>query len=259
LLAFFEVSTSQPNVGEAVAFNGSRSEVGTGRSIVSYKWTFGDGGTATGKVVSHSYKSAGGFVATLTVTDDLGRTASISMPLSVSTTAPIAVFNISPNDVFIGDNVQFNAKASVAAAGRTLVEWQWDFGDGSSGSGQVVSHAYSAQKTYVVTLTVVDDLGQTASTSQDVEVETAAPKADFNISPPTADVGQVVAFNSALSTAPPGRTLTGYQWDFGDGTSSTAANPTHAYTDDGTYTVVLVVTDNTGAIGVTSKSITVTP
>jgi mono/diheme cytochrome c family protein len=74
-----------------------------------------------------------------------------------------------------------------------------------------------------------------------------APIATIN-GPYTGVVGTAVAFNSTGSRDPDG-TIATYNWSFGDGTTSTAANPSHTYTASGLYTVTLTLTDNSGMTG----------
>src|SRR5256712_8632409 len=101
--------------------------------------------------------------------------------------------------------------------------------------------------------TVTDNQGATGSTSKAVTV--AAPN-----QPPTA---AFTASCSALtcsftsSSSDPDGSISAYSWTFGDGATSTAQNPSHTYAGGGTYTVTLKVTDNQGATGTTSHSVTV--
>ncbi len=80
----FAFSPSQPAPNDKVFFNAAESKVTPPRRIVSYKWTFGDGATASGVTVSHTYTTAATFNVTLTVTDDSGHTASISKEVTVA-------------------------------------------------------------------------------------------------------------------------------------------------------------------------------
>jgi PKD repeat protein len=80
--ASFTFSPSSPAVGQTVTFDASSSYDPDG-SIVSYSWNFGDGSTASGAVVQHSYSSPGTYTVTLTVTDNNGLTASISKQITV--------------------------------------------------------------------------------------------------------------------------------------------------------------------------------
>ncbi len=92
-----------------------------------------------------------------------------------------------------------------------------------------------------------------------ITVAAATPKAVFTVSPPSPNVGALVQFSAAQSTAPAGNTITSYQWDFGDGAHGSGTSTSHVYGSAGTFVVQLIVTDNTGATGVTTNSITVNP
>ena len=84
----------------------------------------------------------------------------------------------------------------------------------------------------------------------------AAPTAAFTA---TTDDLQV-SVNGSTSSAPPGRTITSYSWNWGDGKpNSSGVSATHAYDAGGTYTITLTVTDSMGLTGSTSKNVTVAP
>lgn len=87
-------------------------------------------------------------------------------------------------------------------------------------------------------------------------VQNQAPQAAASVSPANGDVLSVFQFDGSASSDPDG-TIAGYQWNFGDGTSSTGISPTHQYTSTGTYTVVLTVTDNLGATDTASLNVNV--
>lgn len=169
LVPSFEVAPTSPTDGQTVLFDASSS----GGSIAQYRWSFGDGTTAIGRTVSHAYDSPGTYVVTLTLVDALGRSASSSRSLTVGQgTGPTAAFTSSPTNPQPGNTVHFNAEASTAGPGRHIVSYAWDFGDGTTGSGERVSHAYPlVERTYSVTLTVTDDLGRRATTTRTVSVE----------------------------------------------------------------------------------------
>ena len=160
------VFTATPS-GLDVAFDGSGSADGDG-SIVSYEWDFGDGSSGTGETASHSYGAGGTFSVTLTVTDDDGAATSVSQDVTVEVPneAPSAVFTATPS----GLDVAFDGSGSADGDG-SIVSYEWDFGDGSSGTGETASHSYGAGGTFSVTLTVTDDDGAATSVSQDVTVD----------------------------------------------------------------------------------------
>lgn len=137
-----------------------------------------------------------------------------------------------------------------------ITAWVWDFGDGTSSTAQNPSHTYASGGTYTVTLTVTDDDDATDTTSQSVTVSTSTtnspPTADFTYT--TSDLTVVFADQSSDSDG----SIKARVWDFGDGASSTAQNPSHTYAGGGAYTVTLTVTDDDNATDTDIVIITVT-
>ena len=243
-----------------VVFDASESR-STGLSpIAEYRWDFGDGTTGRGQTTSHAFRSPGTYSVTLTLVDTLGRTASTSRSYSVSpNSAPIAVAFASPENPAPGQSVVFNGNGSRAGVGRTIVRYDWTFGDGETASGQQVSHAYTRSGSYVAVLTVTDDAGRTGVVDMNIIVGSGAPTASFTVSPTNPAPGQNVAFNAAATTPGLGRQIVSYTWDFGDGTSGSGQSvmKTGGYALEGSYTVTLVVVDDQGTRAVTSRTVTV--
>ena len=140
-----------------------------------------------------------------------------------------------------------------------VATYAWDFGDGSTASGPTVTHAYSSPLTYTVTLTLTDAFDRSTSATQSVTVGGGpTPTAAFVFSPSAPTTTTEVQFNATSSTAPAGRTITGYAWNFGDGVTKTGATTTNSFSVAGVYGVTLTVTDSMGATDTSSTSITVT-
>ena len=158
----------------------------------------------------------------------------------------------------MGDTVFFNASASTAPAGRSIVSYAWSFGDGDTAAGVTVSHYYAVAATYNVTLTVTDDRGTSASTTKNVIVSTSQPSASFVFSPAAPTTTTAVQFNAGASTSSSGRTITGYAWNFGDGSTATGETMSHTFATPGTYNVVLTVTDSEGETDTDTSSVPVT-
>jgi PKD repeat protein len=184
----------------------------------------------------------------------LSETVKISVAVNK---APKADFVYSPSSPKVNDMVNFNAANSSDEDG-TIVRYDWDFGNGHTGTGVQTSCQYSAAATYKVTLVVQDNLGATASTRQDVAVKgNESPTAKFTFSPLSPKVGDTVYFNASASTDPDGF-IVSYNWDFGDGQTASDVQATHQFAAAKSYSVTLVVKDNLGATGTTSQTVTVT-
>ena len=279
--ASFTVSPSSSNLGDTVFFNASGSTAPAGRTIVSYDWTFGDGGTVSGVTVSHGFAVAATYSVTLRVTDNRGASASTTQSVTVTTNQPTASFVFSPVAPTTSSSVFFNATASgpAAGSGRSITSYAWNFGDGTDGTSVTTSHTFATPGVYNVVLTVTDSPGESATTSAQVTVIAATsgtPTASFVFSPAAPTTATLVQFNAAASVAPTGRTITlyawnfgdgssaptgatiaGYAWNFGDSSTSTGVTPKHTFATAGVYNVVLTVTDSAGRTGTTTKTVTV--
>jgi PKD repeat protein len=177
-----------------------------------------------------------------------------------SALAATATFTATPSPQQAGQPVTFDASGSQPSAGLAvaITEYEWNFGDGSQTQqtqSPQVQHAFSRGGQYTVTLTVVDSTGQTGQSSQQIGI-IAPPTAAFNPTEATVLAGSAVHFDGTQSSDPDG-TIAGYSWNFGDGATSTAAQPSHGYTMPGTYTVKLTVTDSHGESSAATHQITV--
>ena len=240
-------------VNETVAFSGALSSDPDG-SIISYKWNFGDGSYGNGITVSHSFAAAGTYMVALTVMDNLGAASDCFVMVTVS--EPVLPPNQPPQAnagadavATAGQPVSFSGSGSLDPDG-TITSYNWDFGDGTSAAGLNVSKIYSAAGTYTVTLTVVDNQNAMATATTHVSVALPVlpnqpPKA--NAGPDiVATVGQSVSFSGAASSDPDG-SIVSYSWNYGDGSSGSGVATTKSYSQPGSYTVTLTVTDNAGA------------
>ncbi|MCR4392645.1 MAG: PKD domain-containing protein [Candidatus Acetothermia bacterium] len=153
-------TTPNPPRGEyplTVTFDGTRS---TGE-IDQYLWDFGDDTTADGPVVSHTYTTMAQYTAYLTVVSPTGRTHQGSVTVDVRSKRPVARFTMYPFPyVQAEQTITFDASDSYDPDG-TIVEYIWNFGDGSwtSTNGPQTTHDYDEAGTYTVTLVVKDDHG----------------------------------------------------------------------------------------------------
>jgi len=234
-----------------VTFDGGGSSDDKG--IVSYQWNFGDGGTASGITISHTYSTPGTYTVTLTVTDEVGLSDSDTLIVTVrDVTAPVAEAG---SDRIINKDISITFNGSGSSDNAGIVSYQWNFGDGGTGSGITVSHTYSTPGTYTVTLTVDDAAGNgPVSDTLTVVVDTTPPVADAG---PDQTVNEdiSVTFNGGGSSDNVG--IVSYQWNFGDGATGNGITDSHTYSTPGTYTVTLTVDDAVGN-GPVSDTLTVT-
>lgn len=179
---------------------------------------------------------------------------------------PTAAFSVSAPTT-VATSITFDGSSSCPGAlvnlacvsTGTIASYAWAFGDGTTGSGRVAGHSYSITGTYAVTLTVTNDRGLAASTTQNVTIAAvAAPSGYWTFSPPPVYVNQQTFFNADGVRAAPGHTLTQFTWNFGDGTAvATGFQASHTFTTAATYTVTLSVADDAGQKFVISKNISV--
>ena len=261
--AQFTISPIPVNFNVASTFDASSSSPGSGASaITSYAWNFGDGSTGTGKVVSHTYTQStspgNSYNVTLTVANDRGLTATTTQAVSVDASpAPAGDWVFSPSKPSVGDTVFFNADGIKPAAGHTITQFSWNFGDGASATGVQSTHVFTIANTYRVVLTVIDDAGQKTVVTKDVEIGTGNPSVVLVVSK-TGGLG--VQADGSGTTTTSGTTVSSYTFNFGDGSASVSGSGavvTHTYLQPGTYTVRLTTTDSIGRVGTTTVTVTV--
>ena len=234
----FTFSPASPYAGQSVQF----TDTSTG-SPTSWQWNFGDGSNSTAKNPTHTYSTAGTYTVTLTVSNG-SETKTTSKSITVKPVVQ-ADFTYSPTNPPVGTTIQFTDKSS-----GNITSWSWQFGDGTTSTQRNPSKAYSASGSYNVKLTVSDGTSSNSMT-QTVTV-VASLVADFSFSPSAPAVGQEVQFLDNSQGSP-----TSWSWDFGDGSAkSTVKNPTHTYSQAGTFSVKLTISNAT-ASSTQTKSLTV--
>jgi PKD repeat protein/archaellum component FlaF (FlaF/FlaG flagellin family) len=160
---------------------------------------------------------------------------------------PVANFAWIPTIPKVGESVTFDASASTPNGG-TIVKYEWNFSDGETATGKIVTHAYVNLGTYIVTLNVTDSQGLWDIEQKQIQVvQPHGPKAEFTATPETAKVGELVKFDASNSLLGWNGThnmpITEYRWDFGDGNRTTISTPIvyHRFSSSGIYYVTLTV------------------
>ena len=235
LTATISYSPGAVDVGQLVQFTVA---LNGGESPYTEQWVFGDGYTGSGVSPYHVFDSSGGYDVAVTVTDAVGNSYTANARVIVSLPPSNVTILASRNVVDAGLPVTLTAEAQ---SGSSPLSYAWKLGDGSTSSSLSLNHSYSAAGTYVVKLTVTDAAGQYSSAAYTILV-LPDPQTSINgISTLTPNTS--ATFSAAVSG---GLAPYSYQWSFGDGSHSTQATPTHAYTLTGTYQVKLTVTDSEG-------------
>jgi PKD repeat protein len=239
-VANFTWSPYEPTVGNVTTFDGS-SSTPDGGTLVSYAWSFGDGGTGSGETPTHVYSSAGNYTVSLNVTDSEGlwdvkeqQIQVLPLPLSVSIT-PL------DSSIRLGQSVPFT---SAANGGVAPYGYQWYLNGSAYVGATLNSWTFNPATvgTYSVYLTVTDSYNSTAQ-SQNATV-TVTPPLTVSISPLSASIllGQSVTFTSTVNG---GKSPYDYQW-YLDGSSvlpATLNSWTYTPSNTGIHYVYLEVTD----------------
>ncbi len=249
-----------PYVGEegaAVAMSAAASSDPDGDALTGYDWNFGDGSTASGASVSHTYAQKGVYTVTLTVTESHGIINTVTTTATIGNIVPVVS---SIPGATLDPGSQYTASGSFTDPGNNSWTATVDYGDGSgvsalalSGKTFSLSHTYAATGNFTVTVSVNDGTATGTATAQ--VVVRARPVGRIN-GPFVATEGSSISMSAAASTDADG-TIQSYAWDFGDGSTATGVSTSHTYPQDGTYTVTLTVTDNDGLSSSASTTATV--
>ncbi|MBN1281182.1 MAG: PKD domain-containing protein [Candidatus Thermoplasmatota archaeon] len=251
-VANFSYLPAAPLTADTIYF--SDTSLDNDGTLINWTWDFGDGNSSSLQHTSHQYVCEGTYVVTLTVIDDDSAGNSTSQEILVSNTPPTANFTFTPENVSTTSPLFFTDTSTDPDG--DIVSWLWEFGDGTTSTLQHPTYQYQNKTDYIVTLNVSDDAGAWNTTSQTITVVNVPPTANFTVAPLRPLIQETVWFNDT-SFDSDGEILS-WGWDFGDGNSSTERNATHAYASDGTYTIVLHVTDDDGGTANHSTQIKVT-
>ena len=225
------------DVGQSVSFTCSATG---GAAPYAYGWTFGDGNTGSGPAVSHVYQSAGAMTVTCTATDSSSASAAASKSVDVSPSPSVAAY-ANPSAAAPGTSLTFSAQATGGPGGFT--GYAWSLGDGATGSGTQVAHAFAQPGSYQASVVVTDANGGTASGSVSVTISNLQVTASGT--PASGNTDTSFEF-SATATGGGGDPFS-YSWDFGDGQSGVGPAVSHRYPNPGNYAPFVRATDSLGA------------
>ncbi|MEJ7625276.1 MAG: PKD domain-containing protein [Ferruginibacter sp.] len=217
--------------------------------INTWIWNYGDGiiDTLQSGPFQHTYAAGGNYTLSLKIRDSEGCVDSIVKFSLLTISQPAAEFSTADTVSCPGRTVTFTN----ASTGPNL-QYKWDFGDGNTSAANNPVHIYTSDGVYTVTLSITDQYGCNDTLTRINYVRLATPKALFTVS-------------DSLGTCPPlvvnftnnSVNYTTHNWDFGDGTSSQAVNPSHFYSAPGTYIATLTVNGPVGCTSVKTQTILV--
>ncbi len=199
--------------------------------VSTYLWDFGDGVMSLEASPEHVYASAGDYVVCQTVVSSCSGLADSSCAIITVTdcTTPEAIYSTSSDELVIGFTDE--------STGGGEITYLWDFGDGETSDLANPNHTYATVGTYTVCLTVLNACGIDSTCSNITVCELASPTFV------SSSTGLMVSFTDETDGV-----VASYAWDFGDGETSDLENPDHTYSEAGTYTVCLVVTNDCGSV-----------
>lgn len=242
----FITVNADPTAGFSSTTNGATATfTNNSANANSYSWNFGDGNSSTLEDPVHTYASDGTYTVTLTATGPCG-TATFTQNV-VIITSPSAGFTANVTSGCGPLTVQFQ---DLSSGNTTAWEWSFPGGTPSSSTAQNPAVVYTTSGTYTVTLVASNAAGTSTFTQQNFINVLPLPTAGFTAG---TNGGPTATFTNTSQNA------TTYLWDFGDGSVSSAVNPTHTYQAEGTYTVTLTATNICGSQTFTQTVTVVTP
>ena len=208
-----------------------------------WKWDLGNSTTSFVQNPSTIYLNPGTYTVKLVIRNAAGTTDSL-------TKTQYIVVNAKPTTNFVASlltgcyplPVSFTDLSTPGSG--TMASWLWDFGDGNTSTQQNPIHTFSAAGIYTILLVVTNSNGCSKSITKSnyISINSGVNAVFTNSAPSSCSAPQTITFQNQST----GTGILSYQWLFGDGGSSTQANPQHTYTTAGNYTVQLVVTNSTG-------------
>lgn len=212
------------------------SDLSTG-TINSWHWDFGNNNTSSSQNPTASYSSPGVYTVSLTITGPNGSFTETKNAYIKVYESPVADFTVPIDTACLPLTISFTENSILGDA--PIAEYIWDFGDGSPENNQKnPTYTYTSSGNYDVSLQVIDSNGCTGFKlySAVTVVDRPQPAFSSSNSPNYCAAPYTVNFINYTSA---GSSLD-YFWDFGDGNTSQAQNPSHTYNSFGSYDVTLI-------------------
>jgi PKD repeat protein len=248
-------SPNPTEVGYLTTFHASA--VGNESQYANFTWEFGDNlgfsngsnlSRASGMTVTHTFLSPGNYTIALIWSDTGGPSHTSEFSVLVLASLNVSI-TASPTTPVLGQLVNFSA---LVTGGEAPFEFAWNFGDGGTGGNlEQISHVFTTDGPFEVNVTARDELGIVREFSMNMSIAlnlSIAGRWDLGAAPLDE------SFASRVTGGTPGYS---YLWRFGDGGTSTQADPTYVYSIPGLYLATLIVNDRSGQGAVSSWTIMV--
>lgn len=223
-----------------------------GRNAYIWGWNFGDNTTSAVQNPAHLYTGPGSYTVEFSVITDIGCLSDTVSKVIALAVPPVAKFGVSaPNCV--NNAITFTDSSSASVS--TLAKWYWDFGDGTqltANSSAAQTHTYATTGTFNVTLKVETATGCQSNVFTQAVIVHPNPLSSFTFGNACLPVGTMQFTNQ--SSVGDGSQLS-YQWNFGDGGSSTQTNPSHNFASVGPFNVTLTALSVTGCAATVTTSV----
>jgi hypothetical protein len=239
-----ELSRTHVDVGEMVFLNCTSSG---GTLPESLSWTYGNGGSDPSGTASTSYGATGTFTPVCSGIDQAGVSSALSASVIVTPALALSATASAPAAA-PGTSLQFTSSPSGGSG--AYAGYSWTFGDGTTGVGGIVAHAFASAGTFTVTAHVNDSNGVVTSGTTTVVISPLVVREV--VAPSKATVGSAVELSANVTGGAGGPY--NFSWNFGDGAVAYGPGVSHTYSQSGQFTPVLTVKDRLGAGVVTDWS-----
>ncbi len=220
-----------------------------------FNWDFGDGSFSTLLDPTHQYVAPGDYQVKLVVTTAIGGCKDSVTQTITAYPLPVPVYTLA--NQCVNAQVVYNNQSTILAPDN-IATYAWSFGDGNTSATQSPSHLYSNDGVYTTKLILTSNHGCIDSISHQVTVW-PLPVVDFSPTEVCLNFDTQFSDLTNISSANSNNSITSWNWNFDDGTTSSNQHPTHAYGTSGLYQVTLQVTSNNGCQASATKGVYVFP
>lgn len=220
---------NEPAATSAITFNNTSTVVNE-NAKTSYYWLFDDGTFSLNKTPVHTYSKPGTYNVSLTVTDTTGGCSSVMSKSITIGAIPDVGFSMGGN-ACTQTPITFTDTSSVSDnVGSTIVSYQWNFGNSKTSTEKNPTVTFDFVAPHEITLTVTTNLGVSKTVKKTVNFQESSIQSTMSASVTSGDAPLGISFTNQTTGA------SSYSWDFGDGSTSTVASPSHVYSQPGIYT-----------------------